>query len=234
MTVLSVAQDASTVIGVTYPTALFAATDDTSVQMQAVLKESARMIAGDCGHDWSYLKKLATITGTGSTTAWSFPSDYDRMLKKARLWPSSSPYAFLTHYPDVDTWLGMQVQAFTPILGGWTIIGSQINILPNVPNLATVKYYYISNLIVLDNASAGKVAFTADTDTFPLGERLLKLAFIYRWKQDRGQDYGEAMADYEDSLATHIGKDKGSNILVVGTQRMPSGHNIAFPNILGH
>lgn len=236
MTVLSVAQLAAPVIGVAVPSALFAATDDTSVQLQGCLNETAKMIAFDT-HDWTRLKTLATITGNGVNTAFNFPADYSRMLKKVRLWPSASPYVFLTHYPDVDTWLGMQVQAFLPIVGGWTIIGTQINILPAVPNLATVKYYYLTNLIVQDMALAGKTDFTADTDTFPLGERLLKLGFIYRWKQDRGQDYGEAMEDYETALATLIGTDKGSNILVVGAQRQPGGGggmDYAFPNKLGH
>lgn len=233
MTVLNVAQLASSVIGVTAPMVLFAADDDTSVQMQNCLNEAAAMIAYDADHDWTKFKALSTITGDGATAAWDFPADYYRMLKKARLWPSSMPGASLTHYPDTDTWLGMQVSGFTPILGGWTIIGDQLNILPAIPDAATVKYYYLTANIVRDGAGAGKPTFTADDDTFPLGERLLKLAFIYRWKQDRGQDYGEAMEDYQTSLASHVGKDKGSNILIVGEQRAPAGVGYAFPGALG-
>lgn len=235
MTVLSAVASAATVIGVSVPTVLFTATDDTSIQMQNAVKEAAAMIADDAGHDWSVLQATATITGNGAATAFNFPGDYKRMLKKARLWASSSPYAPYTHYADTDTWLGITVQNFTPIVGAWTILGTQINVLPVLANLATVKYRYLTNTPVLSAASAAQTTFTADTDTFPIGERLLRLAFIYRWKQDRGQDYGEAQADYADSLATHIGKDKGSNILTVGQQRIPRGGSlgIAFPYSVG-
>ena len=234
MTVLQVAQLASSVIGITRPTILFAATDDTSVQVQDCINETAQMVAFDAGHDWTKLKALATITGDGSATTFSLPTDYARMLLKSSLWPSAMPNVPLMHVPDTDTWLGLVVQNFTTITPRWTIIGTQINILPAVAAAATVKYYYLRNTIITDAAAAVKTAFTADTDTFPLGERLLRLAFIYRWKQDRGQDYGEAMEDYQTALATHIGHDKGSNILVSGRQRAPQVRaGLAFPGTLG-
>lgn len=233
MTVLNVVQLASTVIGVATPTALFAATDDTSTQMKNCLNEAAAMIAYDADHDWSAFKRLATITGDGTTALWDFPTDYHRMLKKTKIWPSWMRGTPLAHYPDTDAWLGLQVSGFVPVLGGWTIIGTQINILPAVPSAQTAQYYYLTNQIAKDGSGAGKTAFTNDGDTFPLGERLLRLAFIYRWKQDRGQDYGEAMEDYQTVLSSHIGKDKGSNILIVGQQRASSNVGYAFPGVLG-
>lgn len=235
MTALSIVQSAATVIGISVPTALFAQTDDTSIQVQNALKEAVDMVAYDSNHDWVRLTSTATITGNGVATTFNFPTDYRRMLKKARLWPSSSPYAPYTHYPDPDAWLGIIAQNFAPVVGAWTIIGSQINLIANgknpLPNGVTVKYMYMTNTPVLSAASAAQTNFLADTDTFPLGERMLRLGFIYRWKQDRGQDYGEAMEDYQASLSEHVGKDKGSKIIAVGQQRVPNGGNvdIAFP-----
>lgn len=235
MTVLDVAKLASTVIGVTTPTALFSQTDDTSLQMQNCLNEAAAMIAFDTEHEWSLLKAIATITGDGNATAFDFPDDYQKMLKTARLWPSSMPNSPLTHYTDLNRWLGMQVQAFTPVLGAWIIIGSQINILPVLGAAVTVKYAYLRKQFICTAAgqSPTKTAFTLDTDVYPLGERLLRAAFVYRWKQDRGQDYGEPMEDYQTVLASHIAKDKGSNIIVAGRERLPAGVSFAWPGVLG-
>lgn len=232
MTILSVAQLASTVIGVAKPSTLLAATDDTSIQIVNALNEAAQMVAFDAGHDWTKLKALATYTGDGSTLAFNLPSDYSRMLKKTRLWPSWSPFQPIVHYPDTDEWLGLQVQGWRPVLGGWTIIGTQINFMPAIPAGATVQHYYMRNTIVSAGDGSVKTSFTADDDTFQLGERLLRLAFIYRWKQDRGLDYGEALEDFETAKGTHIGNDKGTNILTVGRQRVPDSH-IAFPGALG-
>jgi hypothetical protein len=236
MTVLSIVQQACPVIGLAVPTALFGQTDDTSVQLQGAINEVASMVAFDSGHDWVKLTATATITGDGASTAFNMPSDYRRMLKKARLWPSSSPFAPYTHYPDPDVWLGIQVQLWTPVIGAWTIIGSQINILPTLANAATVKYMYMQNTPVRSSGNAAQTQFLADNDTYLLGERLLKLAFIYHWKQNRGQDFSEALVDYQNSLAEHIGNDKGSKVLTVGQSRMPNGRigDVAFPNVLGH
>jgi hypothetical protein len=232
MTVLDVVRKSSTVIGVAVPTVLFSGTDRTSLQMQNCVNEAASMVAFDAGHDWTKLKALATITGDGSTIAFNLPSDYARMLKKARLWPSAMPNAPLVHYPDTDTWLGMAIQNWGDVVGRWTLIGTQINIKPVVPAASTVQYYYLRNTYATDMGGTPKVGFDTDTDTFSLGERLLRLAFIYRWKQDRGQDYGQAMEDYQTSLATHIGQDKGSNILIVGRQRIPADVEIAYPGVV--
>jgi len=236
MTVLSVVQQAAPVIGLSVPAALFSQTDDTSVQLQAAINEVAAMVAYDCGHDWVKLTATATITGDGVATAFSMPTDYRRMLKKARLWPSSSPYAPYTHYPDPDVWLGITSQNWTPVIGAWTIIGTQINILPVLGNASTVKYMYMQNTPVRSAMSAAQTQFVADTDTYLIGERLLRLAFIYRWKQDRGQDFSEALVDYQNSLAEHVGNDKGSKVITVGQSRMPNGRigDVAFPNVLGH
>lgn len=237
MTVLSVVQQASTKIGVAYPDQLFSGATQVMRELQEAVNEAAKMIAFDAGHDWSKLKVLATFTGDGVALGFDLPSDYMKMLKKARLWPINSPYAPYTHYSDTDTWLGTQVQSFQPLIGAWTIIGEQVQIRVGGNNAAvangdTVQFYYLTKNIVKDNAGLPISDFMADTDTFRLDERLLKLALIYKWKQAKGQDYAEEMSDYENALFQQIGTDKGSNILVVGSQRAPGDLNFAFPGTI--
>lgn len=237
MTVLSVVQSASLKIGVSRPDQLFAGTTRVLQELQEAVNECAKMIAFDTGHDWTKLKALGVITGTGVALGFNLPSDYRKMIKKARLWPSSSPFSPYTHYPDTDTWLGTQVQSFQPLIGAWTLIGDQIQIRVGGNNAAialddTAQFYYITTNIAKDAGGTAKPEFTADTDTFRLDERLLKLALIYKWKQAKGQDYTEEMSDYENALFQEIGTDKGSNILVVGTQRHSGDLNFAFPGTI--
>lgn len=233
MTVLTAAQGAALKIGVARPTALFAGTTRELVELQAAVNEAAKMIAFDSGHDWTALKTLGTFTGTGAALAFDMPSDYKRMLKKASMWPSSSPFSPLTHYVDTDAWLGTQVQSFSPVVGMWTLIGDQAHIRIGGASgalalNATVKFYYITTKAMKDNGGTAKTDFTADSDTFRLDERLLTLATIYKWKQDKQQDYAEALSDYENALFERIGADKGSRILVVGRRTGPAAE-YAFP-----
>ncbi|RWG02573.1 hypothetical protein [Mesorhizobium sp.] len=231
MSILSVIKEVCPVIGLTVPTAVFSSTDREHVELQALANEMAKRIAFDT-RDWTRLKVLATFTGDGLATAFNFPDDYHRMLKKARVWPSATPYTALTHYPDSDEWLGIQVQNFQPLVGAWTVVGEQMLIKPALPNLSTVQFFYLSSNIVKDKDGNAKASFAADDDVFRLAERVLKLGMIWQWKANKGMAYAEDMATYEDALAVSAGADKGSNILVVGRGRTPYDADIAFPGVI--
>ncbi|MGK6313726.1 phage adaptor protein [Neorhizobium sp. DT-125] len=231
MTILSVFQQVAPVIGLRIPTAVMASTERAHIELAALANEMAERIAFDMNYDWSMLKKLATLTGDGVVEGFDLPEDYRRMLKKAKLWPSSSPYATLTHYPDTDQWLGLQVQNFQQIVGGWTILGNQILIRPVVNNAATVKFFYLRNTIVKAADGSLKTGFTADEDTYLLDERLLKLGIIWQWKANKGQQYAEDLSNFEDALAERIGADKGSNSIAVGRSRV-GAEAIAYPWVI--
>jgi hypothetical protein len=238
MTILEVARGVALKVGLTVPTVLYASTTRELVELGECLNDTAQMVAFDCGHDWTTLKTLATLTGDDVTLAFAKPSDYRRMLKKSRMWPTASPYSPLVHYTDTDQWLGLQVQDFQPVVGAWTMIGDsiEVRISGSTSPLAsgdTVQFYYISTKYAASGAGTLKTSFTADDDTFRLNERLLKLATIYKWKDAKGQDYSEPLADYEAALAEQIGNDKGSRIIAVGQQRVPGGVEFAFPGTLG-
>jgi len=231
MTILSVFQQVAPVIGLRVPTAVMASTDRTNIELAALANEMAERIAFDISYDWSALKKLATLTGDGIAEGFDLPADYRRMLKKARLWPSSSPYATLTHYPDSDQWLGMQVQNFQQIVGGWTILGDQIMIRPVVNSAATVKFFYLRNTIVKATDGTLKTTFDADEDSYVLDERILKLGIIWQWKANKGQQYAEDLSNFEDALSERIGADKGSTSIAVGRQRV-GAEAIAYPWVI--
>lgn len=238
MTALSIVQDASLKIGVARPDELFAGTTRVLRELSSTLNDCARMIARYKAHDWTKLKTLGTLTGNGVDLAFDLPADYRRMLKQARLWPSAMPNNPYTHYSDTDGWLGMLSQSFPVLSGAWTMIGDQIHVRVGgstspLETATTAQFYYISSYFAKSAAGVAKAAFTADDDTFRLDEDLLKLAFIYRWKQGKQQDYAEEMSDYGDALAELIGGDKGSNILVVGKRGSWADTTVPYPGVLG-
>jgi hypothetical protein len=231
MSLLSVAKEVAPVIGIEVPTMVAASTEREHIELLALANEMAQRIAFDT-RDWQLLKKLGTLTGDGTATDFDLPPDYKRMLKKAQLWPSAFPTSPLSYFPDSDQWLGITVQNFQMLTGSWTLYGGQVHVRPAIGDLATAQFWYISNLIIKPASGDNKTTFTADTDTFRLDERLLKLGMIWQWKANKGMAYAEDMATYEDALATAAGADKGSNILVVGRQRYPSDATLAFPGVI--
>ena len=232
MTILEVVQAASPKLGIARPSQIIADTSATSLELQATIAEVAAAIRDR--YDWQAFTSLGTLTGDGVALAFDKPANYVRMLKVASLWPSGSPNRPLTHIQDLNLWLGMIVQDFTAVVGAWTMLGDQFNIRMGGQSdpmaLAdTVQFYFINNLQFKDNANASKTAFTADTDSFRLDERLLRLGLIAKWKQDKGRPYAQDMSDFEDALAMSIGNDKGSKQIVVGNVRYPSNATIALP-----
>lgn len=229
MTILSVAKDASKVIGIDEPDVLLSSTERQYVELLMIAQEMAERIAR--GHEWQKFSRIHTLTGDGTTEDFSLPDDYDRMLVKSQVW-SSSLETPLSPISDLDKWLGLEVQSFDFVVNAWTIYGGLMHIKPALATSVTAKFFYQSNLIVAPASGANKATFTADTDTFRLDEQLLKLGIIWRWKESKGQAYAEWMQDYEELKERLVTRDKGSRMIRVGQMRMPADVTLAYPQAI--
>lgn len=227
MTTLSVIQDACTSgIALEKPTAVFGSTTREHIELASLLNEAGAMIAE--AHEWQTLNRIATITGDGTDEDFTLPTDFSRMLDKSQLW-SSSLETPLTPISDRDEWLGLEVQAFDFVINAWIIYGNEIHIKPALASGVTVQYFYQSHHWARSAAPTNIDQFSADTDTFRLNERLLKLALIYKWREMKGLPYAENMADYQYLLAKLINRDKGSRIIRIGKAGMPRDTTVAYP-----
>ncbi len=229
MTILTTVEGVAAVIGIDVPTGVFSSTDREHVELQHLANEMAERIWK--AHDWELLKTLETLTGDGSATTFSLPSDYGRQIKDAELW-SSRIQTPLTHIVSADRWLELDVRSYQFVIGVWTKIGGQIGIKPAMTATETAKYYYISNLIVSPASGSDKTAFTLDADSFRLNERVLKLGMIWQWRANKGLPYGEDMATYETALGEMISEDKGARMIHVGRPRMRRGIRLSYPQAI--
>lgn len=220
-TILEVIREVCPVIGISVPSSVFSGTDREQIELQSLANEMAARIAIDT-RDWTKLKILATFEGDGVTEGFDLPSDYGRMLKTTRVWPSSQLNSPLTHYPDTDEWYAAEIRSPMLVFGAWTLIGEQMLIKPPMAEGASVGFYYLSNLYAASLSGENKPTFTDDTDHFRLDNRVLKLGMIWQWKANKGFPYAEDMKTYEDALAVQAGADKGGNILTVGRVTMPA------------
>ena len=227
MTLLTVFQDACTSgIALDKPSAVFGSSTREHLELATLANEAAEMIVQS--HEWQALNRIATITGDGSTEDFDLPSDYDDMLDKSQLWTSSLETP-LTPISDRDEWLGLDIQSFDFVVNAWILYGNQIHIKPALADAVTAKYWYRSDLYGVDNGATNISAFTADTDSFRLDERLLKLCLIWLWREQKGLPYAENLATYERLLAKLIARDKGSRIIRIGRPSLPRDAIYAYP-----
>lgn len=227
MTVLSACQSAATRLIGERPTTIFSSSEKFEMELADLSTETAIAIAK--AHDWQRLTKMATLTGDGSTVAFSLPADYDRMMKDGGVHSSLFSTAMFRKANDLDEWLFLQDEVTTGIPGNWIILGGEMQILPAISSNETARFYYISNQIV----SGGKSAFSDDNQQFVLPERLLTLGLIWRWRAQKRMEYAEDLANYEIALSEEIGRDKGQKPLTIGHQRIPAGVNAPYPGNLG-
>lgn len=226
MTVLSAAQAAALRLLGRKPPSIFSSSNTFEMELADLATEAAIAIAKE--HEWQKLKKLATLTGDGSTTVFDPPTDYDRMVKDGNVHSSLYQTAYFSRVDSLDDWILIGDTLAEPSPGSWIIIGGQMNIKPAMVSGETARFYYISKYI-----ASGKAAFSADADEFLLPERLLTLGLIWRWRAQKRMEYAEDLQNYEIALSQEIARDRGARIISVGSQRYSGNVSLPYPGQLG-
>lgn len=228
MTVLSACRSAGLRIKGEQPTSLFNTSDQFALELADLANEVATDVAAY--YDWQALTRLGSLSGEGNQT-FTLAPDFDRFLLDGKLYSSRSAWAMTqTDLATITAWQGSNFSQMTP--GYWILLGGQLEVRPALITGEIIQFYYVSKIIT----TGGGLAFTADTDTWVLPERLLTLGLIWRWKQTKGLDYAEDMRNYELLLQQLAGKEKGKKPLSLGrgSRFGDMSIEIAYPGVLGH
>lgn len=210
MSVLSTVQAACTSLDLEVPTVLYSSTDRTWVEMSVLVNTCAQQILEE--YDWQRLIKTHTVTGDGVLSYFLLPSDYDRMVKDANLWSDQYRLTQSQQLQDFNEWLQLQTEGVETWSPRWMLFGGNLNVLPVLPSGQTLSFGYISNAIVNNGAAS---VFAADTDTFVLDERLLRLSIIWNWKKAKGFDFQVEAAEYAEAMNRARFKDVGARQSII-------------------
>lgn len=235
MSVLTASQSAFIRLVSRRPATIFSSQESMEVEFSDLASEVATDIAKS--HDWQALTGIETITGDGTATAFPLPADYDRMALGQGVHDGQTWFWNYTRVMDLDEWITITTSGFFGLTPGWWIIlEGQIQFYPAPALDATAKYPYIKKTYARSEAGVAQSSFLTDNDTFVLDERLLTLGLIWRWKSQKGLEYAEDMATFEEALSQDQARDKGSRVIRKGGwQSNLSGmnRNIAWPWPLG-
>lgn len=230
MSILPAMQSAAVRLVGRKPSTFFATQNQFEMEIADLVTETARDIAKT--HDWQALLKQATLTGDGTTTSFSLPLDYDRMMLKGEVHSKSWATWRFTPARDLDQLMDFQSGLSVLNPGIWTMLGGKMEFYPAPASGETPKFYYVSKNFATSAGDAPQDSFQKDDDKFLLDDRLLTLGLLWRWKAQKGMEYAELMASYEKALAEDIGRDKGARILAVGRGRMRGDVSIAYPGTI--
>ena len=212
MTLLTSVQDAMVLCGLDSPTSAYGSADQTVAQFVALAQVEGDELSRF--HDWRKLKMAGTITGDGSDTLWPLPSDFDRLMGGMVFWSEESPGEQLVGPILDDELIAMKAMLTDPPEPVWRLFGDDIEIWPALDNGKIVRYEYrTANWILDNNGTTTKARWTADTDTAKVPERILTLGTVWRWKQAKGLDYGEAFRTYQFERVRAASRDGGQGII---------------------
>lgn len=190
------------------PDTVFGSSDLTVRELVNLAQDCAKEIAQS--HDWRDLTKIATFNGDGTTSAFPKPIGYDRMVQASWMRDNQSLFWGYFAIESVNEWMDRSDTSWISP-GGWIYLGGEFQFHP-APSGDT-SFPYISNRIVRDESGVMKERFTSNEDEFVLCERLLELCLMWRYRAQKGLDYGEDMATYEVALSQRQTKDGGSKVI---------------------
>jgi hypothetical protein len=235
LTILSVCREAAVKLSRAQPATLFSATDSFAAELLLAAKEVAESLVKE-EHDWRALTQLASCQGDAATI--SFPlatvaPGYERLTKGGKLHSLRFRNATFRAAQDLDEWLFFKDNLLVGSPGNWVILNGSVQIFPPMPVNDTARFYYISNLYALSAINVPQSAFLADTDTFALDERLLRLGIVWRWRANKRLEYAEDLKNYEIAKMAAMGVATGNQIITVGRQRVGGANTVAYPAMLG-
>ena len=232
MTALTAMQNAAVRLVGQKPSVFFSSQSAFEQEIANLLNEVARDIA--LSHDWRALTKIQTVTGDGTTTDFSLPDDYDRMVVGQGVHDGNTWFWDYTACPDLDTWITLQSGSFMALTPGWWIILDQkFQFYPAPPSGQAAKYPYISKNYARSEAGAAQDAFLKDDDTFVIDERLLTLGLIWRWREMKRLDSGGEQASFEKAFGEAAARDKGAQVIRSRAQRRMPNVSYGWPWPLG-
>lgn len=234
MTILSCAQDAAVILSRTAsaPTSLFSASDPFAAELLVAAKQVAESLVKE-EHDWRALTLLQTCQGDATTTVFPLPAGFERLIKDAKVHSLRFKNATFRWARDLDQWLFIKDNLLVGSPGNVVLLNNSMQIFPPMPVSDTGRFYYISNYYALKADGTPQPSFKADTDTFALDERLMRLGMVWRWRANKRLEYAEDLKDFEVAKSAAMAAEKGNQSIVIGRQRVRHGAGIAYPAMLG-
>jgi len=231
MAILAAMQSAAIRLLGQKPTIFFGASGNFETEIADLVNEVAVDVAKY--QDWQALVRIGTVTGTGTQTDFALPDDYDRMMVRSDVADLSNWFWGFGSYNDLNAFLYDEARGFSGLPGGWIIYANRLRFSP-APNAAQVATFpYISKNWAIDTSTAPKPAFTADTDSFALPERLLTLGLVWRWNEQKKLDATGDQEAFIKALDEYAAKDTGSRIHRRRARRGFPGTYPAWPYALG-
>lgn len=211
MSLLTCVQDAMVLCGLTQPSQAISNTDNTVLQFVAFAQKEADETWSE--FNWRQSRIAAQLNGDGSTTLFSLPSDFERILAGPSLWSQQYPSIPLQWVSDTEL-LALKALPVTPVRPVCRLIGGTLEIWPAIAAGEVISLeYYSTNPICTSDGLTRKPRWTFDSDFVLFPEPVMTRGIIWRWKQSKGLDYAEDFRTWELERQKKAAHDGGARVV---------------------
>jgi hypothetical protein len=218
MSLLTLIQDVSKMIGLSSPTAVTTSADQRVLELLVMANVSGEDLS--TRYEWQELTRTATwaSSGTiaqGTITSGTIASDFGRFIDDT-FWdrslrqPIVGPVTAQEWQADLSNAIVSPPYKF--------IVQNNILSIGPTPITAgnTLAFNYITKNWCASSTGTGQSAFAADDDETLIPQRLFRLDLIWRWKSSKGLAYAEDLENAEREIDKHIGANGGRRVLFIG------------------
>lgn len=212
MTLLTAVNAAQRKLSLAVTSTVVADGQETQNLLFQLANEEAEEVLERDEYDFPLLRRTQSFTASLASlqSAPGKPTNFQRAIPET-FWNASQDRKIYGPLTD-EEWAIANGNAVTSAT--WQSVmfrNDGLHIFPVPTTADTITYDYIINTPVLAvDGSTYKTAFTADNDSYVLGDRLLRLGIVWRYKADKGRDYAEDLKNYELALSAVSRAQRGA------------------------
>ena len=211
MSLLTVVQSVCRRLTLPVPTAVANSADVNIQLMFELANDDGKELQTRCA--WQLLTREFTFPTTNAPAqAGALPSDFLRFIGNTQFDRTTRRQILGPITPQV--WQAIQAQPqLNRVFVAFRQRGGQILVTPTPATGDTFAYEYVSANWVQSQGGQGQAAYAADTDISLISEDLIGLGLRWRFKKEKGFDYGEDFASYERRVGIAMANDGGKGAL---------------------
>ena len=214
MTILSIVQRVTRRLGISVPSAVVGNSDAQILQLVELANDEGRELSSRGRWQGMIRENVFDLVTTVSQGTMSGDvvddGDYDYIINNT-FWNRTTDLPVMGPVSAAQ-WQTLQTFPVTGPYQQWRIIGKNLYFDPVPPATDQCAFEYMSTSWCESSGGAGQSEWLADTDTGLLDENLMYLGLVWRWKSEKGLEYGEDFNSYERQVLDAIGRDGGSSV----------------------
>lgn len=210
MSLLTVIQDVSDLLGIPRPSAVYGSLDPGVRQLLQLANREGRELSSR--YPWQALVREASFTtvateSQGTLTTICGATQPVRSIVNDTLWNQTTGEP-ICGPRDGRTWQAYKAVTFTSPQAEYRIRVNELLMLPAPTAGQTVAFEFVSKSWCTDSTGVTyRTAFAADEDLILLDEEIFRIGLEWRWLQRKGFEYAESFASYERMVADAMARD---------------------------